>query len=837
MKQSVQRKYILLLTIFFIVQFLIVTRFGTYIYGSTLDWDSQHYMIPDYFRKLFYETGEFFPDFAPNLGAGQNIYNLSYYGLFSPVIMLSYLLPFVPMKLYIQITTVLLVYISVILLYRWLLGHFTHKSSAMAAMIFILAAPLLFHTHRHIMFVSYMPFLIMGLMGVDEYFEKGRKWLISLSVLLICLTSWFFAIGSVAAIVIYGIYIYISKMDKVTVKGFFADGFRFLAPVFLGILMSAFLLIPTFVALLGGRGDSGTTVDILSLFIPTLDTEYILYDTYSPGLTSFIYFCLIYCVVKLKRENRFLGIVLSAIIIFPVFIFLMCGGMYINAKVLIPFLPLYMLAAAAAIRDIFSRRKAEWSCIALFAVLAAVLTAANIGDWLLMVDLVLTLAAIIIFNIFRKRRIIVTAVALVLLVSFFSAAFTDTLVEPVFEEKREAAEELIEAAVQAEDGIYRINDRTGGLDIANRIVNGGHYVSSIYSSVSDGDYQRFYYDGIGNEIRNRSRGQLSNTFNAVFNLYMGNKYIVGEVLDELGYETVAEQDGKYLYRNENALPIGYATERVMSYEQFESLSYPYNAEALLNYVIVEDAPVCEYETTIEEITLDYDVAEQCGVTVSETEEYINVHSDGGGEIVLNLKNDLDGKMLFISFEMLEANPSSVGDSHISINGNVNKLSYSGWKYNNGNYSFEYTLSDKIMDSLHINFRKGNYRIADLKVYAADYESFVSKTDEVSPLNFHLEKTKGDIMEGTVTAASDGYFNMSVPYDEGFAIYVDGEKTEYEMTDTAFIGFKLNEGEHHIKIEYHAPAASVSKCISAAATVVFALATYFEVKKKKNGSVS
>ena len=32
-----------------------------------------------------------------NLGGGQNIYNFAYYGLYNPVILLSYALPFVKM--------------------------------------------------------------------------------------------------------------------------------------------------------------------------------------------------------------------------------------------------------------------------------------------------------------------------------------------------------------------------------------------------------------------------------------------------------------------------------------------------------------------------------------------------------------------------------------------------------------------------------------------------------------------------------------------------------------------------------------------------------------------
>ncbi len=58
---------LLLLTVFFC--WLFCLRFG--VFGSKIDWISQHSVIPDYFRQQFYDTGNFFPEFAANLGAGQ----------------------------------------------------------------------------------------------------------------------------------------------------------------------------------------------------------------------------------------------------------------------------------------------------------------------------------------------------------------------------------------------------------------------------------------------------------------------------------------------------------------------------------------------------------------------------------------------------------------------------------------------------------------------------------------------------------------------------------------------------------------------------------------------
>ena len=75
--------YIILGTIVLFCCWIFCGRLG--VFGSKVDWISQHSVLPEYFRQQFYETGQWFPEFAANIGGGQNIYNFAYYGLYSPV--------------------------------------------------------------------------------------------------------------------------------------------------------------------------------------------------------------------------------------------------------------------------------------------------------------------------------------------------------------------------------------------------------------------------------------------------------------------------------------------------------------------------------------------------------------------------------------------------------------------------------------------------------------------------------------------------------------------------------------------------------------------------------
>lgn len=155
--------------------FLLVVCGKTWNLWSKVDWLSQHSVLPDYFRQQFYATGKIFPEFAPNLGGGQNIYHFAYYGLYSPLILPSYLLPFVKMSDYIMVISITGLTVSVLLFYYWLKSRKMDTGVAfIISLMFLLAGPMIGQYSGQIMFVDYMPFLCLALIGVDRYFEKEK---------------------------------------------------------------------------------------------------------------------------------------------------------------------------------------------------------------------------------------------------------------------------------------------------------------------------------------------------------------------------------------------------------------------------------------------------------------------------------------------------------------------------------------------------------------------------------------------------------------------------------------------------------------------------------------
>ena len=112
-----------------------------------------------------------------------------------------------------------------------------------------------------------MPFLILSLMGTDRYFQKKKSGLLTGSVFLMIMTSFYFSIGGILVLFIYGVFQYLDIQEKqrkkVTAKSFFLSGILFCIPILTAVMISGFLLIPTAMALL--KGEHRATPESVSL--------------------------------------------------------------------------------------------------------------------------------------------------------------------------------------------------------------------------------------------------------------------------------------------------------------------------------------------------------------------------------------------------------------------------------------------------------------------------------------------------------------------------------------------------------------------------------------------
>ena len=178
---------------------------------------------------------------------------------------------------------------------------------------------------------------------------------------------------------------------------------------------------------------------------------------------------------------------------------------------------------------------------------------------------------------------------------------------------------------------------------------------------------------------------------------------------------------------------------------------------------------------------------------------------------IKLNNITKNKLVLLQFTN-KNNPEY--DLRITINNQTNTLTNKSWKYHNNNYTFHYFLYNT--DTLDINFEKGKYKLSDFKIYILD----IPNISNIDKFEVDTNKTKGDIIEGDINVTNNSYFNLQIPYDKGYKIYVDDIETKYEKSNLSFIGFNISKGNHHIKIIYTSPYKNISIIISILGILLF-----------------
>lgn len=828
-KKKFDYNYLFIVLVCMVSLFLIIPEHA--VFGSQTDWISQHIVFPDYFRKLFYETGNLFPNFALSLGAGQNIYNFSYYGLLNPFILFSYLLPFVKMSTYLMTLNVLLYLFLGFVSYYFLKTKFSKTVSFTGTLLLLFASPILFHFHRHFMFVNYLPFLILGLLGTDRFFDlhKGKVMIVS-SVFFMIMMSYYYSICGIAVLCIYALYRYIGLHPKLKVKDMLKTGFSYLLPIIIGILVCGILLVPTFYVLLTGRS-SGKEMEVLPLLFPTFNLDAFLYGNYAMGFTVFSFLGVLYTAFCKKKEKKWLSIFILLLLIFPVFSYILNGTLYIRDKIFIPFIPIIILLVCHFLEDVLQRKIDFCKLMIIGIILLGSSFLCFFSNYFLYMDLLFTLLFIYLYmrGYLKKELLLVFLVVLsfgVMLV----VNYQDKYVRKDYfrHSETEQLSQSTKNILKKEKDLVRFNTLGSDVGNINEVYIPGYNQDSLYSSISNPLYQKFYKEVFKSSLPYRNNLILAQNNNILFQMFMGVKYIYSDSFVPVGYHRV----GDSIYRNEDVFPMFYGTSQLLNQELFLQLQYPYNLETLLNSAVVDGKTTEPITKTMKQVSPTYRIESTDHLKIEETENYLRIKSKEHGKMKLSFDQPLGNNILLVEVQLANTPDCSQGDLKMTINGIDNVLTCKQWRYKNNNRTFHYVISsNEELQGIEVKFSKGIFKIKDVRVYQLNYQELLAYKKQMSYFDVDHTKIKSDIISGSIHMKETGYFITSIPYDQGFSVYVDGVKVKTEIVNTAFLGFPLAKGDHTIRIEYHSPGFLVGVYTSIGGLLLFVIMVIFDIKKK------
>lgn len=801
-KRMIPRRYILIIMATAGILVLLQICRST-IAGSRVDWISQHTAIADYFRKRFYQTHNLFPQYAAELGGGQNIYYFAYYGLYNPLYMLSWLFPFLSMETWFQIIGFFTHSADGIICFLWLKEYAGEKESFLGSFMLMCSSAVVYHTSTQVMFVEYLPFLLLMMIGVDIRRRSGKGTVLTAGTAGLILSSFYFAPASLLCV---GIYIWAKEKKDSSIKKLM----RCFAPVFLGILLSAFYLVPTACALFSGRG-GGKTFSWKELLLPDLTPDRYLYHPYGLGVTAMAMLILGIWICRRKCEERKIAAVLMLLFIFPIFSWILNGGLYARSKIFLPFLPLIFYLCARFFQGLgnkdFSGKQIMAGC---FLISWGLLwTSLSLGDkkaGLLVLDLFLCMAGL--YLSYRKRNCtagIYAASVMFCMCAAVAWQSQDLHVTKKYLKTLHDADtaQNVWAVLNDDPQLYRMEVRGDSAyekDNQNRIWMPGQNLTTSYSSLSNPLYTNFRKEiGVSKSTRNCFMQDIQE--NPLFLRFMGVKYLVGEnTMKE--WRRMQGEGQAAVYKNDKAAPLFYLTDQTAAETEFAHMPWQEKQLFLLKQAVVPNGGK-NAETAVSKRKLSIEEKTNKKNFVKNEENGIQVRSSQNIECMASLEEGTrNGEYVFIEFQV--KNHRQREDVSISIEGVKNKLSARSTDYYNENERFHYTLSvPEGTKNLSVTFGAGNYEIKNLNCWTGRVNE--EKNQSLYQIRADLlRESSGDGYKGTIKTEKERWLISSLPYDKGFQVFVDGKAVKTELVNGGFLGAMVPKGTHDIEIRYRAP---------------------------------
>ena len=264
-----------------------------------------------------------------------------------------------------------------------------------------------------------------------------------------------------------------------------------------------------------------------------------------------------------------------------------------------------------------------------------------------------------------------------------------------------------------------------------------------------------------------------------------------------------------------ASPAAYATDKLMSKEEYEVLGFPENQLSLLEAAVVEEGGGYAQKNSGSRELIPVQISLPKEIDSQKTE---TIRADIP-------QTEKQPGFLFLRFEVENLKPSK--DVAVWVEGQRNKLTSRKHFYYNGNRDFTYVVPlQKDQSSLKMVFGEGHYRIFDMQCFLGELPTRrEAETLYQSELLIDKGKTKGNVIAGDIDVKNNGYFITIIPYDENFEISVDGKSVKVQKVNTAFLGCKIEKGKHEVEIVFHAPGMAAGKIMSILGILMFVCVSF------------
>ena len=815
-------------------------------------------------------------DFALGMGDDVNAVFRSH-----PLDFLSVLVPGRYTELLYHFLIILRIYLAGLSFSAFCLYWKKRENAVLAgSMIYISCGYVLKLGLMHPTFDSPLIVLPILLLGAEQVLRGGSSLLFSFAVGLGFISNYYFMYMCTLALAGYVILRFFDLYRKRRIRNLFVAVLRMGGAYLLGAGLVAAVLFPTVARLMSSLRVGSQTGENL-LYYEKLQRYYMWFvDLISPyrntgsnthlNCSVLVLPALVLLFARRWREKLALKLAVIAeigMLLIPAAGYVMGGFANVNNRWI--FIMIFTLAVICVLvwEDFFALRKAEkYGLTAVLVIFAGIVLVSWFTDMknayglIALAELAVCTVLLLLADRMRKekRKLISTALAAVILLSaglngYFTysdnwgdtaSEFTDcgkTMTDYLVSPQAKLA--------QIEDsGFYRVDTSIMSTGNENSSIMLGYQGISMYNSIVNGNLLEYLLD------------QENPGANAVHRIFGMDGRTVSEALANVKYYMTEEDGEKYvpygyklredlsadgyeIYENQYPLQFGYTYDTTIARSYYEKLTPLEKQQVMMEAVLVEDQEMPEglkqIQTSSDEIiTIEAALPDgqdglkrtANGYKVSEQGASLELpyETKAGYECYVRLVGlDRDKEYSFVDISTSDISKTLTvrGKNAAYTLGRSNYLVYLG------------SGDEEKNDKLKIIFRtKGTYKLEKIELCYVPLEHFAER----------VEARNSDAMEDAVFEKNkiSGHINLdesrfvvfSIPYSSGWSAEVDGQSVSLQKANAAYLGLKLDAGEHEIVLNYVSPGSRAGILVTVVCAVTYVIVLIRWLRRRKTSDV-
>jgi uncharacterized membrane protein YfhO len=307
-----------------------------------------------------------------------------------------------------------------------------------------------------------------------------------------------------------------------------------------------------------------------------------------------------------------------------------------------------------------------------------------------------------------------------------------------------------------------------------------------------------------------------------------------------GYEevlhTTANGQETTVCENQYALPLGYTYSEAISEEELEQYSAVERQEVMLQKVVLNDgeAEGQGSEISLTSTRLALTETKEKGITL--TDQSL-IASKKKGRLTLYFDGQANAETYLVLKNAVVQDSSDSITLTFQTDGNSIEYRFRAAddRYRTGQEDYVINLGyheEPITSCKITTNRTGTIAFDSIELYSQSMENLEQYTTALTETVLEDVEQTTNTITGTITLNEDKYLVLSIPYQNGWTAYVDGEETQLQRANYMYMALSLGSGTHTIQLRYEIPGVKGALILMGVSTVVFLLLCYYTARRRR-----